>query len=194
MILVGVGGAVAVERNRATDSPAAAGTGPSGGRKAQATTSEPTAAEIAASDIAGEWAMKLVVVQSSGFFGTQVGKSVDKTYTITSDCSVTPCLLELAVSGAPGEFALRRDGDDYVLSETGPQDCIDLATNAVRVPNGGVASVVVHLRPTSADRTPRGSWAASSLTGSVVTTFDTSVAECVQGSGVQRSSAVGTRS
>jgi hypothetical protein len=61
------------------------------------------------------------------------------------------------------------------------------------VPNGGVASVVVRLRPTSATRVPNGTWRASSLTGFLVTTFDTSQPDCIQGSGVQRSTALGVR-
>ncbi|MEA2931943.1 MAG: hypothetical protein QOI56_728, partial [Actinomycetota bacterium] len=51
----------------------------------------------------------------------------------------------------------------------------------------------VHLRPTGATRTPRGDWAASGLTGFVVTTFDTTNPACVQGSGRQRSTVEGIR-
>ena len=79
------------------------------------------------------------------------------------------------------------------MAVSGPQDCIVLSTGALQVPLAGVASVSVHLRPTSAIRTPRGGWAATGLSGSIVTTFDTSNPGCTQGSGVQRSTAVGTR-
>ena len=75
--------------------------------------------------------MRLAVFESTGFFGTQVGQSVEKTYTIRSDCTVVPCVLKLAVSGTPGEFDLRRQPDEYVLAASGPQDCIDLATGAL---------------------------------------------------------------
>jgi hypothetical protein len=40
---------------------------------------------------------------------------------------------------------------------------------------------------------PNGTWRASSLTGFLVTTFDTSHPDCIQGSGVQRSTALGVR-
>jgi len=189
MILLGVGATIAVVRNQEADTRSAG----SNGAATAAEDKGPTTAEIGRSDITGTWAMKLVVAESNGFFGTQVGTAAEKTYTIRSDCTTTPCVLKLVVSGTTGEFALRRDGDNYLLTEAGPQDCIDLATGVVRVPNGGVASVVVNLRPTAAVRTPRGDLAATSLAGSVVTTFDTSNPGCIQGSGVQRSTAVGAR-
>ncbi len=187
MIVLGLGAAVAVIRDRQADRVSA------NGRAASPSAEGPTTADVAESEITGTWSMKLVVAESTGFFGTQVGAIAQKIYTIRSDCSTTPCVLRLAVSGTVGEFALRREGDNYILSEAGPQDCIDLATGAVRVPNGGVASVVVHLRPTAATLAPRGDWSASSLSASIVTTFDSTNPECIQGSGVQRSTAVGTR-
>ncbi len=193
MILLGAGTAVALERNQASDTQAetAGRGGPTddGAPKPEAA----TASQIAGADIIGEWLMTLAVFESTGFFGTQVGQSVEKTYTIRSDCSAAPCVLRLAVSGTTGEYELRKQPQEYLLLATGPQDCIDLPTGAVRVPNGGVASVTVHLRPTTASRTPRGDWMATGLSGSVVTTFDTSNPACVQGSGVQRSTAVGVR-
>jgi len=196
LILLGAGAATAVERIQADggSEDSAAGADSGGADSGGAPTAQaPTKAEIATADITGTWAMKLIVVESTGFFGTAVGSSVDKTYTITSECSAAPCVLELAVSEQPGKYTLRQEGEDYVLSASGPNDCIDLPTGVVRVPNGGVASVQVHLRPTGATRTPRGDWAATSLTGFVVTTFDTSDPVCVQGSGLQRSTVVGTR-
>ncbi|HVF14282.1 MAG TPA: hypothetical protein VM942_06750, partial [Acidimicrobiales bacterium] len=189
LILLGAGVAVAVERIQSTD----ARSDDARVSGAARTLSGPTPAEIEASDITGTWDMKLVVVESTGFFGTQVGNSVEKIYTVTSDCSARPCSYTLVVTGQPGEFELRQDPDGYVLSESGPNDCIDLPAGTVRVRNGGVASVQAHLRPSGAARTPRGDWAATGLTGSIVTTFDTSHPGCVQGPGVQRSTVTGTR-
>ncbi len=191
MILIGAALAITVERHQTTETssqPAGAVT-----TRAPASNEVATPAQIASSDITGAWTMRLAVFESTGFFGTQVGQSVEKTYTIRSDCTIVPCVLKLVVSGTPGEFDLRRQPDEYVLAASGPQDCIDLATGALRVANGGAASVSVHLRPTSATRTPRGGWSATGLSGSVVTTFDTTNPGCPEGSGVQRSTAVGTR-
>ena len=194
MILIGAALAVTVDRHQTTETSSQPASPRSGGNTTAPLVAEvPTPAQIAASDIVGAWAMRLAVFESTGFFGTQVGQSVEKTYTIRSDCTAAPCVLKLVVSGTPGEFDLRRQPDEYVLTASGPQDCIDLPTGALRVANGGVASVSVHLRPTAASRTPRGDWAATGLSGSVVTTFDTTNPGCPQGSGVQRSTAVGTR-
>jgi hypothetical protein len=194
MILLGAALAITVERHQTTETssrpPSPRGSVTTRGSLAGEI---PTPAQTAASDITGAWTMRLAVFESTGFFGTQVGQSVEKTYTIRSDCTTVPCVLKLAVSGTPGEFDLRRQPDEYVLAASGPQDCIELSTGALKVPNGGVASVTVHLRPTSASRTPRGDWSATGLAGSVVTTFDTTNPGCPQGSGVQRSTAVGTR-
>ncbi len=189
LILLGAGAATAVERIQ-SDEPRSVATG---ALNVPITAAAPTDAELTAADVTGAWDMTLTVVESTGFFGTLVGNSVDKIYTITSDCSAKPCVLMLEVTGQPGKFRLRQDPAGYVLSESGPNDCIDLPTGAVRVPNGGVASVQAHLRPSGATRTPRGDWSATGLTGSIVTTFETSHPGCVQGSGVQRSSVVGTR-
>jgi hypothetical protein len=189
LLLLGAGAATAVERIQSDDARAADG----GGANQVSTTAGPTEAEVASSDIAGTWQMNLTVVESTGFFGTRTGNSVDKTYTITSDCSRTPCILTLAVSGQTGVFALHREGGDYILDESGPNDCVDLATGALQVPNGGVAKVQAELRPSGAARTPRGDWAATGLTGSIVTTFDTTNAGCVRGSGRQRSTVEGVR-
>ncbi|MCA1656907.1 MAG: hypothetical protein LC713_04235, partial [Actinobacteria bacterium] len=189
LILLGAGAATAVERIQ-SDEPRSVATGSS---DVPITVAVPTDAEITAADVTGAWDMTLTVVESTGFFGTRVGNSVEKIYTITSDCSATPCVWMLEVTGQPGKFRLRSDPAGYVLSESGPNDCIDLATGAVRVPNGGVASVQAHLRPSGATRTPRGDWKATGLTGSIVTTFETSHPGCVQGSGVQRSTVVGDR-
>jgi hypothetical protein len=200
MILMGAALAITVERHQTTETSTvsaspriAAGATVTTGTGGPPPAEVATPADIAGADITGAWTMKLAVFESTGFFGTQVGQSVEKTYTIRSDCTVVPCTLKLVVSGTPGEFDLRRQPDEYILTASGAQDCIDLSTGVVRVPNGGVATVTVHLRPTSASRTPRGDWAATGLSGSVVTTFDTSHPDCVLGSGVQRSTAVGTR-
>jgi hypothetical protein len=188
LVLLGAGAATAVERIQSNDARVA-----DGGADQVSTTAGPTKAEVASSDVTGTWLMNLTVVESTGFFGTRTGNSVDKTYTITSDCSRTPCTLTLAVSGQKGEFALHREGNGYLLNESGPNDCIDLPTGAVQVPNGGVAKVQAELRPSGAARTPRGDWAATGLTGSIVTTFDTTNPGCVLGSGRQRSTVEGTR-
>jgi hypothetical protein len=207
VVLIGAGTAVAVDRNQDADEsdqtaaafPPAPGPTPTPGSTASTrvgtppTGETPSRADIANSDIVGVWAMRLAVFESTGFFGSQVGQTVEKTYTIKSDCTVAPCQLKLVVSEPTGEFDLRRQGEEYVVSVSGPQDCIVLSTGALQAPNAGVATVSVHLRPTSASRTPRGDWSATGLSGSVVTTFDTTHPDCKQGSGVQRSSAVGTR-
>jgi hypothetical protein len=193
MILLGAALAITVERHQTTETSSGPARGGPTVSKGPLGAEVASPAQIAASDITGAWTMRLAVFESTGFFGTQVGQSVEKTYTIRSDCTALPCVLKLVVSGTPGEFDLRRQPDEYVLAASGPQDCIELSTGALKVPNGGVASVSVHLRPTSASRTPRGDWAATGIAGSVVTTFDTTNPGCPQGSGVQRSTAVGTR-
>ena len=193
MILIGAGTAVAVDRNAADEVNRTASSGTASEPGSNSTGEVPTPVQIAGSDITGAWTMRLAVFESTGFFGTQVGQTVEKTYTIRSDCSVTPCALKLTVTDPVGEFDLRRQAEEYVVAVSGPQDCIVLSTGVLQVPNAGVASVSVHLRPTSAIRTPRGGWSATGLSGSIVTTFDTSNPGCTQGSGVQRSTAVGTR-
>ncbi len=201
VVVLGAGIAVAVTRDRTGDEPGqvASGSGttvlgpPAGFSDDVPVAERPTAAEIADSDVVGDWRMQLVVYESTGFFGTQVGQTVEKIYTIRSECSTSPCTLRLAVSGTDGEFELRDRGDEYFIAASGPQDCIDLPSGALRVANGGLASVTVQLRPNSASRTPRGDWVASGLSGSVVTTFDTSNPDCINGSGVQRSTALGSR-
>ncbi len=192
MILLGAGLAIVVERGT-TDTRSVA-TADAGDEDVVVPTSiAPTLDEIASSDVTGTWAMRLIVVESTGFFGTKLGKSIEKTYTITSDCSATPCVLELTVSGQTGEYQLRRDGEEYVLSASGPNDCIDIDTSDVHVANGGRATVLGQFRPTAAVLTPRGDWSATVLTGSILTTFDPTNPACDLGSGVQRSALVGTR-
>ncbi len=177
LILLGVGIAVAVDRNQSTDTTteAADPRGPGVTRAdGSPTGAAPSPAEIAGSDVAGAWRMRLAVFESTGFFGDQIGQSVEKTYTIRSDCVSTPCVLRMAVSGTAGDYEVLRQVEEYVVSASGPQDCIVLSTGALLVANAGVASVLIHLRPTSAARAPSGAWRATGLTGSVVTTFDTS--------------------
>ncbi len=135
MILLGAGTAVAVDRNQTSDerdqvasgtsTPGATSPGastPGGGSATDApTTDPPTLAEIASSDVVGSWRMQLAVFESTGFFGTQVGQTVEKVYTIRSDCSSGLCVLKLMVSGTTGEFELRRQGEEYVLSASAPR-------------------------------------------------------------------------
>ncbi|MEA2702820.1 MAG: eukaryotic-like serine/threonine-protein kinase [Actinomycetota bacterium] len=152
-----------------------------------------TPAEVAGSDIAGRWAVIISVVESTGFFDSSSGTAAVKAYEISSDCSKTPCDYRLTVVGSPGEFALPRVGEDYVLKEQGPNDCIDLESGAVRVPGGGVATVEVKLRPTAARKNADGRWMATAFEGGVVTTFESQNPECGGGSGVQRTALTGTR-
>jgi serine/threonine protein kinase len=153
---------------------------------------EATPAEIAGSDIAGTWAVVVTVVESSGFFDSSAGNAAVKAYVVNADCSKGPCAYRLTVVGSRGEFALPRVGDDYVLKEQGPNDCIDLATGEVRVPGGGRATVEVKLHPTAA-RKADGHWVATAFEGAVVTTFDSQNPDCGGGSGVQRTALAGTR-
>ena len=115
LILLGAGAATAVERMQADPDRSVEVI------DAPVTTAGPTPAEIASADVAGTWAMKLTVVESTGFFGTQVGNSVDKTYTITSDCSRSPCAYTLVVSGQTGEFGLSQGCRGLRPQRVGPQ-------------------------------------------------------------------------
>jgi serine/threonine protein kinase len=183
-ILLLLGAAAIIVDHRADDSPIPAAAPPQ---------PEATPAEVAGSDIAGTWAVIIKVVESSGFFDSSTGTSALKAYVISSDCSKTPCDYKLTVVGSPGEFALPRVGDDYILKEEGPNDCVDLATGEVRVPAGGVSKVEVTLRPTAARKGTDGKWQATAFAGGVVTTFDSQNPDCGGGAGVQRTSLTGTR-
>ena len=112
---------------------------------------------------------------------------------IKSDCSKTPCDYLLTVAGSPGEFPLPRVGENYVLKQQGPNDCVDPFTGAVRVPGGGEATVEVTLHPTAARKGTGDSWVATAFEGGVVTTFESQNPECGVGAGVQRTALRGTR-
>ncbi len=182
LVLLGVA-TVTVDR-RAGESPT---------RTVTSTTPPASPAEIAGSDIAGTWAVIVNVIEASGVFDFSAGSAAVKAYVISSDCSKTPCDYRLTVAGSPGEFALPRVGENYVLKEQGPNDCIDHATGAVRVPGGAEATVEVTLRPTAARQGTDGRWQATAFEGGVVTATDSQNPECRGDTGMQRTALVGTR-
>ncbi|MFM8303851.1 MAG: hypothetical protein ACKOA9_06080, partial [Actinomycetota bacterium] len=130
----------------------------------------PTADDLKAASIEGSWAVTLTVTDPGGF--RNLTGQLSRTYVLTRDCTVDPCVLTLTAETANGTRTLPVTYVDGVYSaeepDLGTQDCL-LADGTISVPGGLRNSTIISFI-TVAAVLDNGAWRATGLSGTVTET------------------------